>query len=103
MELLKSSELYTKTCSECKKVFRTDKPKVRLCPNCKKKKQQEGYEQLKKPVCEEYTGSGTNADIFKEVREMEEYNRKHGTNYTYGQYISKFKAPKVIIKKKGKR
>ena len=84
-----SKELYNKVCCKCKKVFRTDKQRVTICPSCKverkkaeNKKQQEIYKKPKKkakiyPV---------DIPLLEYTAIIEKYNREHKTHYTYGQF-----------------
>lgn len=80
----KSKKLYEKQCYSCGKIFRTDVPDAKRCADCiKNPKEAETVKPKKKP-------KDTHASIYKVMAMLAEYNEKHGTSLTYGQYVSKF-------------
>ena len=75
------SKIYHRNCKWCGDPFDTEQRGKVLCPVCtiaKKKKD----EQRKKSPKEDKLG-----DM---LHEIDDYNRKHGTALSYGQYVSKF-------------
>ena len=78
------SKVYTKTCRRCGLTFETDKPNKRYCIWCGEssedrlaRKREENKKKKLSPL----------DALLKEIRE---YNDKHGTSLSYGQYVSKF-------------
>lgn len=71
-------ELSVLVCRECHKVFRDPNENERFCPDCKKIKDRRTPE----PV------SRVKKGIYQVMRELEQYNRKHGTTLSYGQYVA---------------
>lgn len=94
--MLRTKDLFEKTCKDCGKVFRTDKKKGQFCPTCKKhrkaelsKKQNEECKSIKpKPKPERGYVRETDA-LFAFVRRVDRYNKEHGTSLTYGQFVDK--------------
>lgn len=76
--MLRNKDLFEHVCTECRRVFRSDKEKARKCPSCQKFGQK-NRKQKKKPPKLSLTSA---------TRLLEEYNQKHHTNYTYGQFIN---------------
>ena len=81
--------LYTKICKRCGEQFETHFRKGRFCDDCKGVN---GNNYSRKPQNEpenkekfHRTLPGT-LPIRAYVAKMENYNRKHGTSYTYGQF-----------------
>ena len=71
-------KLFDLKCAECGKVFRNPDENERFCPDCKKIKDRRTPE----PVSRAKKG------IYQVMRELEQYNRKHGTTLSYGQYVA---------------
>lgn len=93
--MLRSKDLYTKTCKDCKKTFRTESNHTRLCPTCKKahdaetkrRKREYENEQSKKPIRQVFHRVLPETIPIREFTAIiERYNRKHNTRYTYGQF-----------------
>ena len=74
-------KLFDLKCAECHKVFRNPNENERLCPECKKIK-----ESKKKP--KQKAKSIKSKSIWQITRELEKYNKEHGTMLSYGQYVS---------------
>lgn len=76
------SKIYQKKCKWCGSPFESEKPCKKICPACdaaKKEKEEEKKRQRQKP------------DKLGDLqREIDTYNREHGTALTYGQYVLKF-------------
>lgn len=71
-------KLFDLKCEECGKVFRNPDENERFCPECNKVKSKK----KRKPKA--------NKNIWKIARELEEYNKKHGTLLSYGKYVELF-------------
>ena len=105
--MLRTKDLFEKTCTKCGKVFRTDKERAYVCPTCQKenKRQQEKSVRseirerenyLKKQV-QKQAPTDLPLDVIKSARIVDKYNREHGTNYTYGQFVLALKNGKIKI------
>jgi rRNA maturation endonuclease Nob1 len=70
-------KLFTLQCAECKKIFRNPNENKRFCPDCSKIKEK------KSPKTEEKSKS-----LSEVMKDLNEYNQKHGTNLSYGEYVS---------------
>ena len=73
------SKIYEKSCKWCGQPFESTTRGKKICPLCDEAKKAKGE---KKPPKEDKLG-----DM---LREVDEYNRKHGTALSYGQYVLKF-------------
>lgn len=86
MILLRSKDLYEKTCRECGLIFRTDKPKAYICPTCQKiKERAKSYRQEAKRK-ETEKDKPLVISLIEKMRVIEKYNSEHKTSYTYGQF-----------------
>ena len=74
-------KLFDLKCVECGKIFRNPNENERFCPECKKIK-----EGRKKP--KQKAKSVKSKSILQITRELEKYNKEHGTMLSYGQYVS---------------
>ena len=76
------SKIWNKTCKWCGEPFESDTRGKKICPACgtaKRAKEEERKRQRQKP------------DKLGDLqREIDEYNRIHGTALSYGQYVLKF-------------
>ena len=68
-------QLFDLKCVECHKVFRNPDKNERFCPDCKKIRDKK----KSKPKA--------NKSVWQIARELEEYNKKHGTMLSYGKYV----------------
>lgn len=75
------SKIYQKKCKWCGNRFDSEKSHKYLCPKCEGDTDKE-TEKKKKSIKEDKLG-----DL---QREIDTYNREHGTALTYGQYVLKF-------------
>ena len=71
-------KLFDLKCAECHKVFRNPNENERLCPECKKIKESKKKARQK---------AKSNKSIWQITRELEKYNKEHGTRLSYGQYV----------------
>ena len=88
--MLRTKNLYERTCTKCNKVFRTDKKTASVCPSCQKAEfksyRREAEEKSKRKTKEKTLSLRECAAI------IEKYNREHKTCYTYGTF------PKHLLK-----
>ena len=73
-------KLFDLKCAECGKIFRNPDENERFCPECNKIK-----ESKKKP--KQKAKSVKSKSIYQITRELEKYNKEHGTLLSYGQYV----------------
>ena len=73
-------KLFDLKCAECGKIFRNPDENERFCPECNKIK-----ESRKKP--KQKAKSIKSKSIWQITRELEKYNKEHGTRLSYGQYV----------------
>ena len=71
-------KLFDLKCEECGKVFRNPDENERFCPECKKIK----YKKER--------NSKADKSLWAVMRELEKYNKKHGTMLSYGKYVELF-------------
>ena len=70
-------------------MFRTDRPRVILCPSCKaaaKKKEKQKERKLAKKYRAEKKQTVVDIPLLELTAIIERYNREHKTHYTYGQF-----------------
>ena len=72
-------KLFDLKCAECHKVFRNPDENERLCPDCKKIR--ENKKKAKPKV-------KANKSIWQITKELEKYNREHRTMLSYGEYVA---------------
>lgn len=77
-----------KVCPICLKVFTGTKPNSKYCDFCKKNRPND----IKEYVKAEYLKKQKMKKVPKEsltqvLRDLEAYNKKHGTHLTYGKYV----------------
>ena len=102
--MLRTKDLFERTCKDCGKVFRTDKKRGQFCPTCKKhrkaessKKQNEECKSIKpKPKPERGYVRETDA-LFAFIRKMDRYNAEHGTGLSYGQFEDGIHSGKIVL------
>ena len=84
-------ELYSKICMDCGFEFKTEQKRAKLCDICRKKKSvqnsKEQNKQFKKPKVNVRTVKDS-IPIREYTAIIEQYNREHGTRYTYGQFTA---------------
>ena len=74
-------KLFDLRCAECHKVFRNPNENEKLCPECKKIKENKKKAKPKIKTSESKT-------IWQITRELEKYNRDHKTMLSYGEYVA---------------
>ena len=72
-------KLFDLKCAECGKIFRNPDENERFCPECKKIKESKKKASRKVKSIK---------SILQITRELEKYNKEHGTLLSYGQYVS---------------
>lgn len=73
--------LFDLKCRECGKFFRNPDENERLCPDCKKIR--ENKKKAKPKV-----KSVKSKSVWQITRELEKYNKEHKTMLSYGQYVA---------------
>ena len=74
-------KLFDLKCAECGKIFRNPDENERLCPECKKIKENKKKQKPK-------VKTNKSKSILQLTRELEKYNKEHKTRLSYGQYVS---------------
>lgn len=72
-------KLFDLKCAECGKIFRNPDENERFCPECNKIKESKKKASRKVKSIK---------SILQITRELEKYNKEHGTLLSYGQYVS---------------
>lgn len=84
--MLRTKDLYEKTCKRCKKVFRTDKKGAYVCPSCQR---EDKIVNSKKPEKTEKKAPPLSGfSLMQMQRIIRRYNQKHNTRYSYGQFVN---------------
>lgn len=95
-----TKELHTKTCAQCGLIFRTDSARKRLCPTYLKANHKEQIKQMQdgvrkvvpaRPKIRRYNV----VSIRRFAELIEQYNRRYGTHYTYGQIMQKLDSGEI--------
>lgn len=76
------SKLYDKVCKCCGRKFKSKAINKQYCPDCG-----DTYEDKLKRMAKKKP-QGDKLEILQ--REIDAYNKKHGTALSYGQYVMKF-------------
>ncbi len=89
----KENDLYIKKCKYCGLTFRTDKPRVKICPSCRIKNRKESQlawnSNNKKTIKDRYNMPGIPSLSINEMcKVIRAYNKKHNTTYSYGQFVT---------------
>ena len=96
--LKKREDLFEKTCIHCGKIFKTDKPHGTVCPDCLRKSKNAGVKSYRREAAEKAKKTESPAiTILGMVKKVENYNREHKTNYTYGQFCEKLNRGEITI------
>ena len=74
-------KLFDLRCAECHKVFRNPNENERLCPDCKKIKEN-------KKKARQKAKSTKIKTVLQITRELGKYNDKHKTYLSYGKYVA---------------
>ena len=74
-------KLFDLKCAECYEFFRNPNEKERLCPECKKIKENKKKSKPK-------LNTNKSKTIWQIIRELEKYNKEHKTRLSYGQYVA---------------
>lgn len=77
-------KLYKYICESCgRTIIAQHKRQVIKCRHCL---DLERYKRRREKTSSVYRKYRKNADIRKDVKQIETYNKKHGTAYSYGQF-----------------
>lgn len=82
--------LYTKTCRKCKGMFVTDKPRAILCTLCKSKKKKNRTRNKRITI---------DIPLRELTAVIENYNREHKTQYTYGKFVELVKSGMIKLER----
>lgn len=75
-------------CSVCGTLFETTGKSAKYCPECRIWKKKEMSANSRKAMRARRAHQQIKSTTINDVlRELEEYNKRHGTCYTYGQYM----------------
>lgn len=81
---MENKRLYQYVCENCgRTIISTGKKRIIKCERCLKV---ERSKRSRSNTSSLYRKFKRNSDIFADVREIENYNKAHGTNYSYGQF-----------------
>ena len=69
-------KLFDLKCVGCHKVFRNPDENERFCPECKKIKEKKKRK------------SKADKNLYQIMKDLAEYNKKHGTMLSYGKYVA---------------
>lgn len=98
-------QTYVKRCIECGELFVTEHQADRKCPKCKEKTKDKQNQQKRDENKSPYIRTKyRRPKISPEEAPLtvDEYNRKHGTCLTYGQYSLKVRLGEINNKRWGK-
>lgn len=80
---------YTKKCDICQKTFTSKRSITKYCPSCrvigKRKKENERKLAIKE---EQIKKSNREKNLNNTLAELRKYNKKNGTNLSYGQFVA---------------
>ena len=74
-------KVYVKVCRTCGDCFNTTSKSRRICDVC------QTFSKIKPSAAGKKRGPDA---LDKMMREIREYNERHGTSLSYGQYVMKF-------------
>ncbi len=96
--MLRAKDLFEKTCKHCGLIFETDKARAYVCPTCQKKTKAKNQVSFKKEVESKTKKKESPAvTILEMAKKIENYNREHKTNYSYGQYMELVNSGKIRL------
>jgi hypothetical protein len=72
-------KLFDLKCAECHKVFRNPDENEKICPDCRRIRENKKITNKKIKA---------NKSIWQTTRELEKYNKEHKTRLSYGQYVA---------------
>ena len=91
---MENKRLYQYVCESCgRTIISTGKKRIIKCERCLKV---ERSKRSRSNTSSLYRKFKRNSDIFADVREIENYNKAHGTNYSYGQFKALLLLGKII-------
>lgn len=82
--LPKKRKLYRYVCEECgRTIIAAGKKRIIKCDRCLKRARSKRSREQTNSTYRKYK---YNAGIHADIKELTEYNKAHGTDYSYGQY-----------------
>lgn len=87
--------MYFLICKDCGKEFEHPSQFKRLCPECDNLGRKKSSERQR---AKRRAAKTRNLSINQIIALLEEYNRKHGTKYTYGQFVELAESGKINVK-----
>ena len=80
--------LILRTCTQCGKEYYTNSPRKRICKKCEKVNRAENIRKTNE-LYKVYTPrkKAKFKSIYQVIRDVEKYNKEHGTNLSYGKYV----------------
>ena len=85
---------YTKKCDICCKTFTSQRSYTKYCPSCRviaKKKQDKERNIARKNIARnegQIKKSNREKNLNKTLSDLQKYNKKNGTNLSYGQFMA---------------
>lgn len=88
--------MYNCVCADCGTEFFNTSKRALRCEECRKQRDRDRAKRsyIKRKVKREKLPSKSIRQI---TRELEKYNKEHGTHYTYGQFVSLLHNKKIIL------
>ena len=89
---MKPRELIEVICIDCGCSFMAKSKAAKRCPECNlkhRKNQKQGYAENFKSTRKVKKKKQKPKSITQVLRELEAYNKEHGTRLTYGQYVER--------------
>lgn len=88
---------YTKKCDICCKTFTSTRSITKYCPSCRNIGKRKKENERKLAIKEEQTKkSNRERNLNKTLADLRKYNKKNGTNLSYGQFVAiNKKAPRA--------
>jgi len=93
--ILRTKDLFEKTCRTCGQIFRTDKARAYVCPICQRKTANDNLKSYRKKAKDKSKIPAIS--ITEMTRIIENYNREHKTRYTYGQFCAKVNSGEITL------
>ena len=87
-----------KKCEVCLKTFTTKRSNAKYCPCCRDigKKKQEKARKLAIKEEQKFKKTNRERNLNKTLADLRKYNKKYGTNLSYGQFVAiNKKAPRA--------
>lgn len=88
------TKIYIKSCIDCGKTFKAHANNAKRCDECKQelareKAREQNALRKRENLYKKARKTKPKKTLSEIMRELEAYNKEHGTHLTYGQYVSK--------------